>query len=397
MAMDQTSPTLWLPTYSAAQKFIRIMSGTSYSMYWSMWQDITSKAGNKKSTVSWIDPDRWIPERLTDHSRKLALRLWNESGHQINPRWSYAVWRFVQSSSLATNREGAFVILPRGERFIEGDVAIIRKIDEHEGLLFLLSVVADSGPGTRRAFKPTFLRYFQHRTTWQDSSIASSFSVRLDNLTDRNLITKTGSIFQITEAGLSYLQSVSGSNRKFAPTVELVVSQKNMDARQELAEFLHSMNPFQFEQLVKRLLEEMGYEDVQVTSPQGDKGVDVVANIELGISRVREVIQVKRHQGNVGRPVLDALRGSLYYFNAVRGTIVSTGGFSKGTEDAAFLPGAPPITLIDGKRLQDLLIEHDIGVRRREIRILEFDPESLSEFESEAEMEAAALDEPESE
>ena len=42
-----------------------------------------------------------------------------------------------------------------------------------------------------------------------------------------------------------------------------------------------------------------------------DKGVDIVANIELGISSVREVIQAKRHKGSVNRTVLDQFRGSL--------------------------------------------------------------------------------------
>ena len=83
------------------------------------------------------------------------------------------------------------------------------------------------------------------------------------------------------------------------------------------------MNPFVFEHLIKLLLEEMGYEDVEVTSPTNDKGVDVVAEIELGITRVREVIQVKRQMGNVGQPVLNQLRGSLPLFRAMRGSIVT--------------------------------------------------------------------------
>jgi restriction system protein len=48
------------------------------------------------------------------------------------------------------------------------------------------------------------------------------------------------------------------------------------------------------------------------------------------------------------RTVLDALRGSLYRFQAVRGTIITTAGFSKGAMQAAFEAGAPPITSIDG-------------------------------------------------
>ena len=153
------------------------------------------------------------------------------------------------------------------------------------------------------------------------------------------------------------------------------------------------MDPFNLEHVIKAVLDAMGYENVTVTSPGNDKGVDVVAEIELGISRVREVIQVKRQKGNIGRPVLDQLRGSLHYYHAVRGSIVTTGGFASSAQESAFAPNVAPVTLIDGERLLDLLIEHDIGVRRREIRILEFDAESLRAFSSDEELDAASLEE----
>ncbi len=142
------------------------------------------------------------------------------------------------------------------------------------------------------------------------------------------------------------------------------------------------MDPYQFEHLVKRLLEAMGYEDVEVTKASNDKGVDVVADIELGISRVREVIQVKRQSSNVSRPVLDSLRGSLHRFDAVRATIITTGGFAKGAKNAAFEKGAAPITLIDGSTLIDLLSDNDIGVRRSEVKIMEFDSQSLRQIDT---------------
>ena len=382
--MTQLTPTLWLPKYAAAQHFLRIMAGISYSNYRSLWNEMSSQTGSRKSTVSWNNPEEWIPKRLSGYSRSLALRLWRESEKSINPRWSYEILRFVQSRHLAAIRNDIFVLLPKGERFNKGEESIVIEIDESEGVLYLLSEIADRGPGARRDFIRDFTSYFRHATTWSDSSIASSISARLNNLIDRDLIEKTGSAYQISDEGLEFIQRISGSDDTFAPTVELVVNQKNAYARQQLREFLQNMNPYQFEHLIKLLLEEMGYDGVEVTSSSNDKGVDVVANIELGISRVREVIQVKRHRGNIGRPVLDGLRGALFYFNAVRGTIITSGGFTKGTEDAAFLPGAPPITLIDGERLVDLLIEHNIGIRRREFRMLQFDPDSLSEFESEA-------------
>ena len=95
-----------------------------------------------------------------------------------------------------------------------------------------------------------------------------------------------------------------------------------------------------------------------MTSPSNDGGVDVIARIELGITSVREVVQAKRHKRTIQRKDLDALRGSLYRFNAVRGTLIATSRFSKGTAEAAFEGGAAPITLIDGDKFIDLLIEH---------------------------------------
>ena len=132
---------------------------------------------------------------------------------------------------------------------------------------------------------------------------------------------------------------------------------------------------------MKQLLQEMSYENVDVTSRSGDGGVDVVADIELGITSVREVVQAKRHKRTVQRKDLDALRGSLHRFGAVRGTIITTSKYSKGTHDAAFEPGAAPITLIDGEKLIDLLLAHGIGVRKKTLEVFELHAEAFTEVE----------------
>lgn len=67
----------------------------------------------------------------------------------------------------------------------------------------------------------------------------------------------------------------------------------------------------------------------------------------------------------------------------MRGTVITTGRFSKGTQEAAFERGAAPITLIDGEKLLDLLIEHQIGVSKKAVDYLEFDSARLSQFEAE--------------
>lgn len=46
----------------------------------------------------------------------------------------------------------------------------------------------------------------------------------------------------------------------------------------------------------------------------------------LGITSVREVIQVKRHRRAIQREGLDALRGCLHRFQAVRGRVQRESG-----------------------------------------------------------------------
>ena len=133
--------------------------------------------------------------------------------------------------------------------------------------------------------------------------------------------------------------------------------------RERLHEHVLQMDPTAFEHLVSRVLEAMDYENVEVIGQSGDGGVDVVAEIELGVTSVRKVAQVKRHKRTIQRRDLDALRGSLYRFNAVRGTILSQRPALRGGPRMLPSPGAAPITLIDGRRLVALLIEHDLGCR----------------------------------
>ncbi len=398
-AMWKKSMTVWVPKYALAQHFLRIMDGTSYTAYKTMWDDITSQAGNKQNPVDWSDPDSWIPCKLKKYpeSRETAARLWRKSENLINPRWSYELCQFARSYQLVEIQNDSFVLSPQGKQFTDSDETIIKGIDENEAVLFLLSEIADKGPGARKDLIGGFTRYCHRATTWSDTVIVNGYMARLNNLLDRNLVAKSGKIYQITDEGLAYLQRAIGSDDPIAFSVALVVNQQNSAVRQELSEFLQTVDPRQFERLVARLYEAMGYDNVEVTPFLHDQGVDVKADIEFGISSVHEIIQVKRQKGRIGQPIVSMLRGAMPLFNALRGSIVTTGGFSKKAKEIAVVHNAPPITLIDGETLLDLLIEHNIGVRRREIRILEFDAESLSPFDSEVELAAAALEEPESE
>ncbi len=47
-----------------------------------------------------------------------------------------------------------------------------------------------------------------------------------------------------------------------------------------------------------------------------------------------------------------------------KGLLITTGTFTSEAKKEATRDGAPPIDLIDGERLCDLLKEHQLGVRR---------------------------------
>lgn len=378
--------TKFLADYEHAARFLRVLDGTKYETLALMLRDIRSLVGNPENQVNWSDPGEWIPARLSGDSEDLAARIWRESTQSVNPRWTQDLWRFVKPHSLVEVSEGVCAMTELGRRFVNVEDAAIRQIDEREGMHQVLSELAGRGSSRLNDLLGNFRKFCQLHTNWKsDVTVRSALRYRLNNLRNRELVVRNGHLYAVTDAGLAWLRKVqsAGVQTRSDHTIAELAKRENDKARQELGNHLKSMNPFQFEHLIKRLLEAMDYENVEVTAPTNDKGVDVVGDIELGISRVREVIQVKRQQSNVGRGVLDSLRGSIHRFDAVRATIITTSGFSKGAKDAAFEKGVAPITLIDGETLLDLLIEHDIGIRRRPIRILEFDADSLSDFETE--------------
>jgi restriction system protein len=379
-----------LPIYSNARHFLRVMDGVPYALYRSMYNDIWEQRGNPQATASWTDPDSWIPQRLTGDEQALAMRLWNESNHALNPRHLRGSWYLTSKHQLlAVQDNGHLHITARGQQFLDQPAGqVVAEIDSYEGILTILQLVAERGPGWRSDFLPDYATYCRTLTSFHSETvIKSALYDRLFNLIDRGYVVRSGLTYEITDAGLAYLdryahllpgRTVSSKQSD----LHRLAAELSREARDQLATYLSTINPFKFEALIKLLLEEMGYTAVELTSPTNDRGVDVVAHIELGISSVREVVQVKRHKGSINRRVLDELRGSLHRFNAVRGTIITTGSFSSGTKQAAFERGAAPITLIDGEKLLDLLRQHEIGVSKKAIEYFEFDPTKLAQFES---------------
>jgi restriction system protein len=158
------------------------------------------------------------------------------------------------------------------------------------------------------------------------------------------------------------------------PTVEQTPEERIEAAYQELREALigdlreriSAMPPADFEDLVLDVLRAMGYGEEGEGSRlrTGDHGIDgVIRQDRLGLDAV--YVQAKRWEAAVGRPVVQGFVGALQGARAMKGIIFSASEFSSDARDYAATV-SPRVVLIDGERLAELMIDHDVGVSARE-------------------------------
>ena len=151
--------------------------------------------------------------------------------------------------------------------------------------------------------------------------------------------------------------------------------------RKEIRKILLRMDPQKFEELIKILLDEMGFEETGTTSYSNDKGVDVRGVLRSNpLSEVKIAIQAKRWSKNVGSSVVRDLRGSLRVADSEQGLIITPSNFTSEAKKDSTSVGKTPIRLIDGDQLVDLLIQYKIGVQLEEYILPTIDNEYWSEI-----------------
>ncbi len=125
------------------------------------------------------------------------------------------------------------------------------------------------------------------------------------------------------------------------------------------------ITPRFFERLVVQVLVSMGYgggykEAAKVAGRSGDEGIDGVINQDkLGLDVI--YIQAKRWSNPVGRPEIQKFVGALHGQQANKGVFITTSTFTSEAENYAEKVGSK-IILINGKKLAELMIEHNVGV-----------------------------------
>lgn len=137
--------------------------------------------------------------------------------------------------------------------------------------------------------------------------------------------------------------------------------------RSDLLEKIKALDPYKFESFCRGLLNKMGFEvdPIKGVRKSGDDGIDgfvyCVDSQSLKTSRV--AIQCKRFtSGAVGNQDMRDLRGAIDEHGAEYGIFITTSYFSRSAIESS-RAGTKSITLIDGQKLVDLMVQYKYKVR----------------------------------
>ncbi|MGC4048645.1 MAG: restriction endonuclease [Paludibaculum sp.] len=179
-----------------------------------------------------------------------------------------------------------------------------------------------------------------------------------------------GSLPRFVQHGKGYF----GLSRWMGRGLAFEIEQHNRRVRQKLHAHLLKMDPGEFEDLIGRLLAELGFDAVEVTRRSQDGGIDVRGTLVVGdVIRTQMAVQVKRWKlkNHVQSPVIQQVRGSLGTHE--QGLIITTSDYSAGAKREAERPNAVPVALMNGEKLVELFSEHQIGIKRQSHDLFEME------------------------
>ena len=141
--------------------------------------------------------------------------------------------------------------------------------------------------------------------------------------------------------------------------------------RQELLGRILTQSPEFFEHLIIDMMLAMGYggrrrDLARRLGRKGDGGIGgVIEQDELGLDLI--YLQAKRYKLNSSVSVGDVrdFAGSLDAHHAAKGVFVATSQFTKAAREFVSMVSRR-VVLIDGRKLTDLMIRHNIGVKLQE-------------------------------
>jgi restriction system protein len=203
--------------------------------------------------------------------------------------------------------------------------------------------------GYRLAWTRTYLKKFGHLENSARGVWALTEEGRKTEKVDPKVVVKT-------VRAMDKESQVESHDGEIAENIEL-------NWQNQLLDILQKMDPTAFERLTKRILRESGFTQVDVTGQSGDGGIDGKGILRInGMLSFHVFFQCKRYKGSVGAGQIRDFRGAMTG-RADKGIFITTGTFTMAAKDEAKRDGAPPLDLIDGDDLVNLLKELSLGVK----------------------------------
>lgn len=149
--------------------------------------------------------------------------------------------------------------------------------------------------------------------------------------------------------------------------LEDAYQQIRTDLAEELLSYVLNSGSGFFEKLVVELLVQMGYggsrrDAARAVGRSGDGGIDgIIDEDRLGLDVIYVQAKKWKDDSPVGRPEIQKFVGALQGRRARKGVFITTSRFTNGARDYARRIDTK-VVLIDGDRLTDLMIDHNVGV-----------------------------------
>jgi restriction system protein len=129
------------------------------------------------------------------------------------------------------------------------------------------------------------------------------------------------------------------------------------------------MDPAAIESLSMRLLREAGFRNVEALGRSGDGGIGGLGVYKVSLVSFATFFRCKRYAGSVSAGAVRDFRGAMTG-RGEKSLILTTGTSTPAAKTEATRYGAPPVDLIDGDDLCELLKDYGLGVAVKE-RIVE--------------------------
>jgi len=141
------------------------------------------------------------------------------------------------------------------------------------------------------------------------------------------------------------------------------------DDEMDLLEILRGLSPVGFEKVCRELLRESGFENVEITGGTADGGIDGYGTLEINpFVSFKVLFQCKRYsaKNTVSRAQVGDFRNAMIG-RAEKGIIITTSSFTNAARQEAAREGAPPIELVDSKKLVEMFQRVELGVIKKTV------------------------------